>query len=106
MMEGLVSYFLWHCGDNRKWHNLSRANVVTFHVEDLTSRKFFYAGMLDQDLCLSETVYTYLCHCLQCKFTPHVSLIPDLRSKFTQEQLLSWKRLASYNYFHSGHISG
>lgn len=64
--------------------------------QGLTSRKFFYAGMLVAVSlanggpglnCLSETVYTYLCHGLQCKFTPDLSLIPDLDIKESLEQV-------------------
>lgn len=68
------------------------------NVQGLTSRKFFYAGMLAAVSfanggpglnCLSKTVYTYLRHGLQCKFTPDLSLIPDLDIKESLEEQVS-----------------
>jgi len=62
----------------------------------MSTRKFYYAGMLVAVslanggpglTCLPETVYTYICHGLQSKFTPELSMITDLDIQKSLEQV-------------------
>ena len=77
------------------------------NVQALASRKYFYAGMLVAVSlanggpglpCLAEAVYAYLCYGLHYKYTPDLSLIPDISIQENLEQV----RFTVYVYVHTG----